>query len=473
MTYDAVVIGAGPNGLSAAVELARNGLKVLVLEKSEEIGGGTRSAPLTLPGYIHDICSAIHPMAALSPFFQEIQLDVEWIYPDAALAHPLDDQPPALLFRSLPQTIKSLRNDGNAWKKLLEPYIQNEASLFGEILRPIRFPRHPFLLARFGLAAMRSAISVINSNFSEPPARALFAGCAAHSLLSLNDLATAAFGLIFGIAGHVNGWPFSKGGSQQIANALQAKLISFGGNIVKGHDVRSIGDLPEARAFLFDVTPKQLLEIAGEQLSTKYRSILQKFHYGPGVFKIDWALDGAIPWKFPECRSAATVHVGGTAEEIAQSEEEVSRGRIAERPFVIIAQHTLFDPSRAPEGKHTGWAYCHVPNGCDEDMTERIETQVERFAPGFRDLILARHTYNCSQLESLNENLIGGNIGGGSNHFSQLLARPVLKFDPYATSNQKIFLCSSSTPPGGGVHGMCGYNAARSALKKIFKIGRR
>jgi phytoene dehydrogenase-like protein len=470
MKYDAVVVGSGPNGLSAAVELARNGLKVCVLEAQHTIGGGVRSAEITLPGYIHDICSAIHPMAYASPFFRRLELNIDWIKPQAALAHPLENAPPGLLFESLENTIERWDADGTAWRKLFEPFIQNQDALLSDILKPIRIPDHMFLIAKFGLIAIRSAMSVRESRFRSPQASALFAGCAAHSFLSLRAKGSASFALVLALGAHLTGWPMAKGGSQQIANSLVSKLRTFEGEIHADRNIRSFQDLPESKTYLFDVSPKQLIRIAESELPSAYRKKLRKYRYGPGVFKIDWALDGPIPWKDMECLSAGTVHLGGTAEELAEAEERVMRGQIAERPFVLLAQQSLFDPTRAPEGKHTGWAYCHVPNGSDVDMTERIESQVERFAPGFRDRILARHTDNCSQLEEHNQNLIGGDISGGANDLFQLLARPVLSLDPYATPNPKIFLCSSSTPPGGGVHGMCGYNAAKSVLQRVFHI---
>jgi phytoene dehydrogenase-like protein len=470
MKYDALVIGAGPNGLSAAVELARSGVSVCLLEASETIGGGTRSGELTLPGYVHDICSAIHPMAFLSPFFRSLKLQIDWIFPPAALAHPLADGSAAVLFQDLRQTAAGLNGDRNAWQRMFEPFVERADHLFSEILKPPGVPRYPFLMAEFGFLALRSARSLAQSRFAQPLARALFTGCAAHSLLSLNRAGSAAFGLLLALAGHASGWPLAKEGSQQIANALGSAFQSSGGEIQTGRFINSMRDLPEARAYLFDVTPKQLLQIASEDLPTGYRRKLESYRYGPGVYKMDWALSGPIPWKSSECALAATVHVGGTMEEVAQAEEEVVRGRHPDRPFLLLGQQSLFDSTRAPEGKHTGWAYCHVPNGSNIDMTERIENQIERFAPGFRDLILARHTYNCRQLEEHNANLIGGDISGGANDLYQLLARPVLKLNPYATANPKIFLCSSSTPPGGGVHGMCGYHAARSALKNVFGL---
>jgi phytoene dehydrogenase-like protein len=470
--YDAVVVGAGPNGLSAAVELARANLSVCVVEAKETIGGGSRSEELTLPGFIHDVCSAIHPVGVISPFFRTLALErwgVDWVYPPAALAHPLDDGSAALLLRSLDETAETLGGDGEAYKKLMRPLARHADTLFPEILRPVRMPKHPLVMARFGLLALRSATSLVNSRFRQERARALLSGCAAHSIIPLERAGTASFSLVCALAAHAVGWPCARGGSQKIAEALAAVLESSGGEIRVDHPVRSMSDLPASRAVLFDLTPRQVVAVAGDHLPAGYRDRLSRFRYGPGIFKIDWALDGPIPWKAEGCARAATVHVGGRAEEIAAGERDVWQGKHPERPFVLVAQQSLFDPTRAPEGKHTGWAYCHVPHGSTIDMTERIEAQIERFAPGFRDLILARHTRTAAEVERHNWNMIGGDIGGGANDLGQFIARPVARLDPYSTPNEKIFICSSSTPPGGGVHGMCGYWAARSAIRKLLR----
>jgi phytoene dehydrogenase-like protein len=474
-SYDAVVVGAGPNGLSAAIVLAKAGLSVCVLEAKETIGGGARTEELTLPGYLHDICSAIHPVGVVSPFFQTIGLEkwgVEWVYPPIALAHALEDGEAALLYPSLEETARGLGVDGEAYASMVEPFIKHAGDFFTEILKPIRFPRHPFLMQRFGLIALRSATGLARSRFQTDKARALFAGCCAHSVLPLEQKGTASFGLVLLLAGHAINWPCVRGGSIKIIDALAACFQSMGGEIRTGWPVRSIKELPPSRGVLFDLTPRQVLEIAGEELPEGYRKKLSKFRYGPGVFKIDWALAGPVPWKNKECSAAATVHVGGTIEEVAESERIMYKGNHAERPFVLFAQQSLFDETRAPDGKQTGWAYCHVPSGSTYDMTERIERQIERFAPGFRDLILARHTFNTHEVEAHNANMIGGDIGGGANDLWQFLARPFPRLDPYSTPNEKIFLCSSSTPPGGGVHGMCGYWAAQSSLKNLFRIKR-
>jgi phytoene dehydrogenase-like protein len=468
-SYDAVVVGAGPNGLSAAIVLARAGLSVCVIEARETIGGGARTAELTLPGFLHDICSAIHPVGVVSPFFRALDLEkwgVEWVYPPVALAHVLEDGEVALLYPSLEETALALGVDGKSYSSMVKPFLKHADKFFPEILRPVRFPRHPLLMQRFGLIALRSSTGLAASRFQTEKARALFAGCCAHSMLPLERMGTASFGLVLLLAGHAINWPCARGGSQQIINALAACLKSFGGEIRTGSPVKTMNDLPPARRVLFDLTPRQLIEIAGDELPSNYRRRLSKFRYGPGVFKVDWALDGPIPWKNKEVAGAATVHVGGTIEDVAESERTMWKGEHAERPFVLVAQQSLFDSTRAPEGKHTGWAYCHVPHGSTVDMTEKIERQIERFAPGFRDLILARHTFNTREIESHNANMIGGDIGGGANDLRQFIARPLARYDPYSTPNEKIFLCSSSTPPGGGVHGMCGYWAAQSALRR-------
>ena len=469
--FDAVVIGSGPNGLAASIVLARAGFSVLVLEAHETIGGGARTAELTLPGFHHDVCSAIHPMAVVSPFFQSLPLSehgLVWLESPYAIAHPLDDGTAAVLELSLEKTASRLGDDADAYMRLMQPFASNAAALFDEILRPIRLlPRHPLLLARFGFDGLRSALSVAK-RFRGDAARALFGGCAAHSFLPLDRSGSASFGLVLAIAGHTTGWPCAKGGSVAIVNALAGYLRALGGTIRTSTTVRSMRDVPPARAVIFDVTPRQLAVIAGDELPSSYVARLRRFRYGPGVFKVDWALDGPIPWRAGECKQAATVHVGGTIEEIANHEEAIWHGRATEKPFVLVAQQSLFDDTRAPAGKQTGWAYCHVPNGSSEDMTAAIEAQIERFAPGFRDRILGRHTMNTAAYEAYNANLVGGDISGGANTLLQVMARPFPRRDPYSTPNSRIFIASSSTPPGGGVHGMCGYWAGRSALKRLI-----
>jgi phytoene dehydrogenase-like protein len=466
--HDAVVVGSGPNGLAAAIELARAGRSVLVREAADEIGGGVRSAELTLPGFVHDVCSAIHPMAAASPFFRTLPLDehgLVWIEPPLPLAHPLDGGRVALLARSVEATAQGLGGDARSYLRVFAPLVRAWKQLEPELLGPLlHVPRHPLALARFGLDALWPAHAFARRKFKGEAARGLFAGLSAHSIMPLEAFATASFGLVLGVAGHAVGWPLPRGGSQRIADALASYLRSLGGEIATGQAVASLQEL-DAETILCDVTPRQFLELAGERLDGRYRRALSRFRYGPGVFKVDWALSEPIPWAAAECADAGTVHLGGTLDEIAASERAVARGVTPSLPFVLLAQPTLFDASRAPEGQHTAWAYCHVPNGSTEDMTAVIEAQVERFAPGFRERILGRHTAGPADLERRNANLIGGDIGGGANDLRQLIARPSLRAIPYATPLDGVYLCSASTPPGGGVHGMCGYLAARAAVR--------
>jgi len=468
---DAVVVGSGPNGLSAAIELARAGLRVRVHEAEPTIGGGTRSAALTLPGFVHDVCSAIHPMAAASPFFAGLRLaeyGLEWIHPDVALAHPLPDGSAVALVRSVEDTANGLGADARAYRRVFAPLAERFPELLGDALGPIvRMPRHPLLLARFGV---RAALPAGRLPFRGERARALVAGIAAHSFLPLEAPFTASFALILGAAAHAVGWPIARGGSQRIADALLATLRALGGEIAVGNRVDSLEQVRPARAILFDTSPATLLRIAEGRLPSRYRAALGRYRRGPGVYKVDYALSGPVPWRAAECRRAGTVHLGGTFAEIAASEAEVTRGGHPERPFVLVAQQSLFDRSRAPAGKHTLWTYCHVPNGSAVDMTARIDAQIERFAPGFRDLVLARAATGPSEVEAHNANCAGGDISGGAHDGLQFFARPVLAFDPYATPARELYLCSSSTPPGGGVHGMCGLHAARSALRRSFGI---
>jgi phytoene dehydrogenase-like protein len=454
----AVVVGSGPNGLAAAILLARAGWAVTVHEAADAIGGGVRSGELTLPGFIHDLCSAVHPMAVCSPCFEQFPLHahgLEWVFPEAPLAHPLDDGTAVMLERSLDGTAASLGGDGRAWRALMQPFVEAWPGLRFDILAPLRMPRHPFLMARFGLHALRPATALAGSMFRGPRARALFAGLAAHSIMPLDAAPSASIGLVMGITAHAVGWPFPRGGAQRIADALAACLAAEGGETRTASQVTT---LPKADLIMCDITPRQMLAIAGERFPSDFRRRLERYEYGPGVFKIDWALDGPIPWRAPECARAGTVHVGGTMEEIAHWECHHTG-----RPFVLVAQQSLFDPSRAPAGQHTGWAYCHVPNGSNADMTEAIEQQVERFAPGFRDRILARHTATPANLESRNANLVGGDVAGGAINLRQMFLRPTGMV--YRTPLKHVFFCSASTPPGGGVHGMCGYHAVRNALE--------
>ncbi|WP_411273141.1 phytoene desaturase family protein [Daejeonella sp.] len=468
--YDAVVVGAGPNGLSAAIVLQEAGLSVLLLEGKETIGGGLRSAELTLPGFIHDICSAIHPLAVGSPFFNKLPLDkhgLEYVYPAISAAHPFDDGTAAILKGSVEETASRLGKDNSAYSTLLAPLVRSWPGMAPDVLGPLHFPKHPLNMAAFGLNALRSASS-LSGRFKTKEAKGFWAGMAAHSIQPLTNLATSAIGLVLLATGHLQGWPASVGGSFKIANALASHFKSLGGKIQTGIPVRSMNDIPSAKAILFDLTPKQILDIAGEILSPLYKWQLKRYRYGMGVFKIDWALNGPIPFSAPEARLAGTIHLGNTFEEIANSELITSRGQIVDKPFVLLAQQSLFDKSRAPEGNHTAWAYCHVPNGSCVDMTAAIENQVERFAPGFKDQILAKHTMNTLEIEAYNPNYIGGDINGGVIDLGQLFSRPVLRSSPYRTSAKGIYICSSSTPPGGGVHGMCGYYAAKQTLKDIF-----
>ncbi|UFH56834.1 NAD(P)/FAD-dependent oxidoreductase [Spirosoma sp. KNUC1025] len=470
--YDAVVVGSGPNGLSAAITMQRAGLSVLVLEAKETIGGGLRSAELTQPGFVHDVCSAIHPMAVGSPFFRTLPLadhGLEFINPPVLCAHPLDNGTAAVLRSSLAETADSLGIDSQTYRSVFEPLVRHWPGMAPDILGPLRFPRHPIDMASFGLDALLPATQLVK-RFKSQEARSLLGGMAAHAIQPLTNLTTSAIALVLMTAGHLYGWPVPKGGSQSIANALASYFQAIGGTIETGRLVRSLKDIPSSKVVLFDVTPKQLLSIAGERFSSLYRTQLERYRYGMGVFKIDWALDGPIPFTAPECRQAGTVHIGGTFDEIVQAEQDTSTGKHPDKPFILLAQQSLFDSSRAPDGKQTAWAYCHVPNGSGLDRTEAIERQIERFAPGFRDRILARHTMNAVQMEAYNPNYIGGDINGGILDITQLYTRPVLSLSPYKTSAPGIFICSSSTPPGGGVHGMCGYHAARTALSDGFGL---
>jgi phytoene dehydrogenase-like protein len=466
---DAVVVGSGPNGLSAAIVLAAAGRRVTVLEGSETVGGGCRSEELTLPGFVHDTCSTVHALALASPFLSRLPLaeqGLELVHPDAPLAHPLDDGSAVLLERSVEETAGGLGRDADAYRRLFEPLVRTAPDLMREILGPLRPPRHPVAMARFAPAALRSAVGLARSRFEGERARALLGGCSAHSMLSLHTPASAAFGVVLMLSAHRVGWPVARGGSQRLADALGSHLRSLGGEIEAGRWVESLDEVAGFGTTLLDVTPRQLLRLAGSRLPGGYARRLARFRYGPGVFKLDWALDGPIPWAAREVARAGTVHVGGTLEQIAASEQAAVRGEHSERPFVLLVQPSLFDHTRAPEGKHTAWAYCHVPHGSTRDMTDAIETQVERFAPGFKDLIVGRSALNAADIEQRNPNYIGGDINGGVQDLRQLFTRPVARPVPYATPVDGLYICSSSTPPGGGVHGMCGYFAARSALRK-------
>jgi phytoene dehydrogenase-like protein len=465
----AVVIGAGPNGLAAAIVLAQGGLQVDVYEAEPQAGGGARTLPLTLPGFQHDFGSAVHPMALASPFFSTLPLKnygLEWIQPSAPLAHPLDDGTAVILERDLNAAVAALGEDGKMWRRLFGSFAEHWTELAPEILRPVSlFPRHPFLLARLGLQGFPSASASAQLWFRSPRTRGMYAGLAAHSVLALDEPLTSAFAIIFAATAHAVGWPIPRGGAQAITNALCRHLEKLGGTVHLSSRVESLDALGKFDVAMCDVTPRQLVRFAGNRLAPGYRRQLENYRYGPGVFKVDYALSSPVPWKAEECRRSATVHLGGTLEEIALSEDAMSHGRVAERPFLLFAQPTLFDPARAPAGRHIAWAYCHVPNGWTGDMLPRIEAQIERFAPGFRDCILERRVFSPAALEAMDANLVGGDIGGGAADLRQFLFRPTMKY--YATSAKDIYICSSSTPPGGGVHGMCGYNAAKMALRRM------
>jgi len=470
--HDAVVVGSGPNGLAAAITLARAGCSVLVLEANATIGGGARSAELTLPGFVHDVCSAVHPLAAGSPFFKTLPLErfgLRWIQPEIPLAHPLDDETAACLHRDVDLAADSLGEDSRAYRRLMKPLVRDWEKLATDFLQPmLHFPKNPLALARFGIPALFPATLLVKTAFKHEPARTLFGGIAAHSFLPLESIVSSAFGFVLGIAGHAVGWPIPRGGSQAISKALENYLRELGGRIEINRRVETLDTLPKSRAVLLDVSAWQFIRIAGKRLPTVYRRRLEKFRHAPGIFKIDYALSSPIPWKAEACKRAGTIHLGGAIDEIATAERDVSRGRIPERPFTLVAQQSLFDDTRAPRGQHTLWAYCHVPFDCKIDMSERVESQIERFAPGFRDCILARHRMSAVDLEKSNPNLAGGDINGGAANLGQLIARPIFSPTPYRTPLPGIYLCSASTPPGGGVHGMCGYHAARAALREVF-----
>lgn len=466
---DAIIVGSGPNGLAAAIRLSQAGWQVTVLEQAPTPGGGVRSAELTLPDFIHDVCSSIYPMGACSPYLSTLPLKehgLEWVFPAAALAHPFDDGTAAVIYNSLAETVVGLGPDGASYQRLIGDLAPRWQPLFADVFSVPRFPRHAFLMASFGLHAIRSARSLARSFFKTEKARGLFAGLAGHSMLPLEKPATSAVAITLAVAAHACGWPVARGGSQQLTSALVAYLKSLGGRLITGCHVESLKQLPTARAVLLDVTPRQFLRMADGRLPASYRGKLERYRYGMAAFKVDWALLGPAPWRAPQCRTAGTLHLGASLDEICESENCVARGEVSERPFVLFAQPSVFDASRAPLGKHTAWGYCHVPNGFagdSGDVVRKIEQQVERFAPGFRDLIMARSIWGPAELEQHNPNLIGGDIAGGSPELGQLFLRPTAS--TYRTPLPEVFLCSSSTPPGGGVHGMCGFNAAEAVLR--------
>jgi phytoene dehydrogenase-like protein len=480
--YDAIVVGSGPNGLAAAIRLALEDLSVLVVEAEYTIGGGTRTKEIIRPGYFHDICSAIHPMAISSPFLRQLPLKeygLKWIHPEYPLAHPMDSGQAVILHNSLDDTASSLGADEKVYRSLMKPLADNWQELTKDLLAPLQIPGNPLKMARFGLNALQPAVRLARK-FSTEQAKALFGGIAAHSIMDLDKPVTSAIGLVLGAAAHAAGWPLPEGGSHMISRSMASYFQSLGGTIETGFRVENLAQLPSSKVVLFDLTPRQVLAIAGERFTPHYRQLLEKFRYGAGVFKIDYILNGPVPWADQRCGQAGTVHLGGTFGEIAAAEKEMSRGRHSDRPYVLVAQQSMFDPTRTPDMKHTLWAYCHVPNDSALDMTVEIENQIERFAPGFRDVVEERVTMNAPQFEEYNANYIGGDINGGVQDIWQLFSRPVsfdsapfrIKslFSPYATSAGGIYFCSSSTPPGGGVHGMCGFHAAEAVLGREFGL---
>jgi phytoene dehydrogenase-like protein len=465
---DALVIGSGPNGLSAAIVLAQAGCKVVVFEANDTIGGGARSAELTLPGFTHDVCSGVHPWGIASPFWNTLPLashGLEWIQPPVMIGHPFDNGSAAIAVRSLEATAEALGRDAAAYKRMLGAVVRDWPHISSAVLGPPALPRHPFALARFGLSALRSINGLIADAFKDEPARALLAGIAAHVLMPLDSALTAGVGLTMGALGHINGWPIARGGSQRIANALAAHLKTLGGEIVTGTRVADVDKLPAAKIVMCDLSPKPLLAIAGHKLPAGYRRQLERYRYGMGVFKVDWALADPIPWTSADCRRAGTLHLGGTSKEISDAEQLTWDGHVPDRPFVLLSQPSLIDPSRAPAGKHVAWGYCHVPHASTVDMLDRVERQIERFAPGFRERVLARTVTTPAQLEANNGNLVGGDIAMGVPDVTQFFTRPTWR--NYSTPVTGLYICSASTPPGPGVHGMCGYHAAQRALRHL------
>lgn len=470
--YDVVVVGSGPNGIAAAIRLQQQGLSTIILEKADIPGGATRTEEITLEGFKHDMGSAIHPLAHDSPFLKRLNLKdhgLEWVYPEVAFAHPFADGKAYGCYQDISLTAEQLGGDQLPYEKLITPIVKDWDYIAADVLSPISIPSSPLKLIRFGLKAIQPAQYFAKNCFKEINTRTFFYGAAAHSILTLNSLASASFGLVLFALAHKNGWPFPKGGASQINKSMLSYYRSIGGRLELNHEVSDLKKIPSARAYVFDLTPRQLLTIRGTNFSSLYRKRLSHFRYGAGVFKIDWALSDPIPWKNEVCRNAGTVHLGFTPEEIEISEKFIHKNRLSEKPYVLVAQHSVFDDTRAPEGKHTAWAYCHVPNGSTIDATDYIENQIEKAAPGFKECILGKKTYNTTEMETWNPNLVGGDVNGGIQDMTQMFTRPVASFDPYKTSNNQIFICSASTPPGGGVHGMGGYNAANSVIRNHFR----
>jgi len=467
---DAVIIGSGPNGLSAAITLARAGYKVMIFEAHEKPGGGVRTEQLTLPGYLHDVCSSIHPLAHESGFFKSVPLNnygLKWIYPTIAAAHPFDDHTAAFINGSFKESAESLKEDAKKYTDIIKPFLDDWDKMSPDILAPLHFPDHPILLLKFGIKAMQSASGFVNRNFEGERARSLFAGMAAHAIQSLDNIFTAAFGIILSVLAHKTGWPFVETGSQKISDAMIEYFNSLGGVVKTNSAITSMSELPSARVYLFDITPAQILKIEALDLPETYKNQLKRYQYGSGVFKIDYALNEPIPFKAKECREAGTLHLGGLSGEIIESENIVRDGGHPEKPFLLLSQTSLFDKTRSPQGRHTAWVYTHVPNGSTIDMTQRIENQIERFAPGFKEIIADKHILSPSELQNYNANYIGGDINGGLQNWRQLFTRPVISLNPYKVPVKGVYICSSSTPPGGGVHGMCGYFGAQAAIKEL------